>query len=642
MLLSKKTSLLYSSICLALIGSVASADEISQLETIVVTASKHETSLQLAPASISVISREELKLRNADDLADALTAQAGVTVTSVGQNRRGISMRGMPVEHTLYLVDGRRISSSNSVMAHTDFELSWLPSSAIERIEVVRGPMSSLYGADALGGVVNIITRRPGDDFHGEVSTTATTIPGVDGGDTNKTTLYLGGSLIEDKLHFSLGGELYDRDNLPNKDNDNASDIESRESLQGEGKLIWTVDENQELMLSYASGNDDRDRDVSSRGRNYVSSDEIERMQTSLGYQGDWDWGHVKLNAYQSNIERKNSRSSEDAPRAPQEVTDSVVDGHVGMALGEQHLVTLGGQFRKEKLNEARLTNTGEATAEHKSVFIQDEWQLDDSLLLVGGVSVDNHEEFGSEVSPRVYAVYSFGDNITFKGGYGEGFRAPSLTELSPDYQVFAGGNRFWVEGNPDLEPERTKTYEAGIEYHQANWVVSTRVFENQLENLVQSVCYTDCGVRGSERRRYENVDESRIRGLEFALSHELTEQVNLDVNYTFLDTEDRGTNDPLEDRPKYNANVALGWSPVEAMEFRWRSEFLGKQYVGSEGYAPHYDLHHVDFTYEINDYFTAYSGVENIFDEHLAEESELYNRVEPGRTIRFGITASF
>jgi len=642
MLLSKKTSLLYSSICLALYVPGVNADELSEVETVVVTASRHETSLQLAPASISVIDRQELKLRNTDDLADALTGQAGVTITSVGQNRRGISMRGMPVEHTLYLVDGRRISSTNSVIAHSDFELSWLPSSAIERIEVVRGPMSSLYGADALGGVVNIITRKPGDDFHGEISTTATTIPGVDGGDTNKTTLYLGGALIEDKLHFSLGGELYDRDSLPNKENDNASDIESRESLQGEGKLTWIIDDNQELMLAHASGNDDRDRDVSSRGTNYVSSDEIDRKQTNLGYQGDWDWGYVKLNAYQSNIVRKNSRSHEDEPRAPQEVTDSVIDGHVGMELGEQHLVTLGGQFRKEKLNEARLTNTGEATAEHKSLFIQDEWQLVDSLLLVGGVSVDNHEEFGSEVSPRVYAVYSLSDSITFKGGYGEGFRAPSLTELSPDYQVFAGGSSFWVEGNPDLDPERSKTIEAGVEYHHADWVVSTRVFENQLENLVQSVCYTDCGVRGSERRRYENVDESRIRGLEFALSHELTEQVNLDVNYTFLDTEDRGTNEPLEDRPKYSANIALGWSPIEAMELRWRSQLLGKQYVGSQGYAPHYDLHHIDFSYEINDHFTVYSGVKNLFDRQLAEESDLYNTTETGRTFRLGVTASF
>ena len=642
MLLSKKSSVLYSSICLALLGSAANADEFSQVETIVVTASKHETSLQLAPASISVVDRKELKLRNADDLADALTAEAGVTVTSVGQSRRGISMRGMPVEHTLYLVDGRRISSSNSVMAHTDFELSWLPSSAIERIEVVRGPMSSLYGADALGGVVNIITRTPDDDFHGEVSTTATSISGVDGGNTNKTTLYMGGALIEDKLNFSLGGEFYDRDNLPTKDDDNISEIESRESIQGQGKLVWTLDENQQLTFTYASANDERSRDVASRRANYVSNDDVERTQSSINYQGDWNWGHVDLNAYQANIVRKNSRSYETEARDPQEVTDSVVDGHVGMVLSDQHLVTLGGQLRKEVLNESRLMNSGEASADHTSVFVQDEWQLIDSLLLVGGVSIDNHEEYGSEVSPRVYIVYGYGDNITFKGGYGEGFRAPSLTELSPDYQVFAGGNRFWVEGNSDLEPERSKTYEAGIEYHHSYLMMSTRVFENQLENLVQSVCYTDCGVRGSERRRYENIDESRIRGLELALSYGLTDQVNIDFNYTFLDTEDHGTDEPLEYRPKYNANIALSWSPIEAMELRWRTEYIGKQYVGTEGYAPDYNLHHLDFSYEINDYFNLYSGVENILDEQLEEKSTLYRGTEPGRTFRLGLTVTF
>ena len=140
-----------------LLASVVNAEEFSDLETMVITASRSETALQEAPASISVIAREELQLRNADDLADALTAESGITVTSVGRTRSGISIRGMPVDHTLYLVDGRRISSSNSVIAHSDFELSGLPASAIERIEVVRGPMSSLYGSDAMGGVVNII-----------------------------------------------------------------------------------------------------------------------------------------------------------------------------------------------------------------------------------------------------------------------------------------------------------------------------------------------------------------------------------------------------------------------------------------------------------------------------------------------------
>ncbi|MGL1958706.1 MAG: TonB-dependent receptor [Colwellia sp.] len=642
MLLSNKNSLLYSSICLALFGSAVKADEFSQVETIVVTASRHETALQLAPASISVIEKEELKLRNANDLADALTAEAGITITSVGQNRRGISMRGMPVEHTLYLVDGRRISSSNSVMAHSDFELSWLPNSAIERVEVVRGPMSSLYGADALGGVVNVITRTPSDEFHGEISTTATSMLGADGGDSNKTTAYFAGALIKDKLTFSLGGELYDRDNLPTRDDDGVSNIEGRESLQGQGKLVWLLDDDQQLTFSYAGGNDERSRDVVSRSTYYTSNDDIDRNQYGIYYQGDWDWGHVKLNTYQSNIVRQNSRTNEDEPRAPQEVTDRIIDGHIGMPLTEQHFITFGGQLRKETLKEARLVNTGEASADHKNLFVQDEWQLMESLLLVGGMSIDNHEEYGSEVSPRVYAVYQFSDNITFKGGYGEGFRAPSLTELSADYQVLAGGNRFWVEGNADLEPERSQTYEAGIEFHQSDWLVSTRVFENQLENLVQAVCYSECGVRGSERRSYQNIDESRIRGVEFSLSHELTSDISIDLNYTYLDTEDLGSNEPLEYRPKYNSNIALGWSPIEAMQLRWRSEYIGKQYVGTDGYAPNYDLHHLDLSFDIGKYFTLYSGVDNIFDKQLEEESDLYSGTESGRSFRIGITATF
>ena len=642
MLRSKESCFLYLSVSLALLAPLASAEEPARLETVVITASRHETALQLAPASISVVDREEIRLRNADDLADALTSEAGVSITSVGGNRRGISIRGMPVEHTLYLIDGRRISSSNNVIAHSDFELSWLPASAIERIEVVRGPMSALYGADALGGVVNIITRTPSDDFHGEISTTATTLGESRDGDTRKTTFYMAGPLAPGKLAFSLGGEFFDRDNLPSRDDGRVSDIEGRESLQGQGKLMWTPDANQQFTLSYATGNDERNRDVKSRSGYYTSSDDIDREQYGLAYQGDWQWGHVKLNAYQTDLQRVNFRSNEPEPRAPQEIEDRVVDGHVGMTVGNNHFVTAGGQFREETLKEARLVAKGEAAAKHANIFLQDEWQLTESLMLVAGVAVDNHDEYDNQVSPRLYAVYQLSNNITLKGGYGQGFRAPSLTELSADYEVLAAGGRFWVEGNPDLEPERSKTYEAGIEYHSSDWLISARVFENQLENLVQAVCYTDCNVRGSERRSYQNIDESRIRGVEVELNYELSNSIDLGLNYTQLDTEDLGSNTPLEDRPEHTANLTFSWSPVESMQLRWRSEYVGKQYAGTEGYSPEYHLHNLDVSIALSKNLTLFSGVENILDERLEDKSELYNVTEPGREFRLGITATF
>ena len=644
MLRSKKILLLSASVAPAFISPQMYAEEAARMETVVVTANRHETELQQAPASISVVDREEITLRNSDDLADALSSEVGMTVTSVGQSRRGISIRGMPVDHTLYLVDGQRVSSSNSVMAHTDFELSWLPAAAIERVEVVRGPLSSLYGADALGGVVNVITRVPDDKFYGEISTTLTSISG-DGredGDTRKANLYLAGPLIKDKLAFSFAGELFDRDNLASSDDERVSDIEERSSRHGQAKLFWTPDEKQRITFSYAAGDEERDRDSLSRSSYYSSHDEIDREHISLAYQGNWNWGHLKLNAYQSNLERQQDRSNESEPRAPQEVKDKILDGHVGFFAGDDHFVTVGGQLREETLYEARLTNNGEASADHTNIFIQDEWQITDSLMLVGGLALDHHDDYDNEVSPRLYAVYQLTDKVTFKGGYGEGFRAPSLTQLSADYEVLAAGGRFWVEGNSDLDPERSKTYEAGIEYRDSHLLLSGKLFENRLENLVKTFCYVDCGLRGRERRRYENLDESRIRGIEAELKYQVFDQLNLGLNYTYLDTEDLGTNLPLEDRPEHIANASINWSPIAALNLRWRTEYVGKQFVGSETYAPSYDLHYLDMSYAFDEKLTFYAGVENIFDERLQDESDFYSIIEPGREFRVGLTASF
>lgn len=138
-------------------------------DTMVVTASATEQNLKDAPASISVITREDLQRKPVQNLKDVLRDVPGVQLTSEGDNRKGVSIRGLDSSYTLILIDGKRVNSRNAVFRHNDFDLNWVPVDAIERIEVVRGPMSSLYGSDALGGVVNIITKnRPEMDGHPE------------------------------------------------------------------------------------------------------------------------------------------------------------------------------------------------------------------------------------------------------------------------------------------------------------------------------------------------------------------------------------------------------------------------------------------------------------------------------------------
>lgn len=181
-------------------------------ETMVVTASSVEQNLKDAPASISVITQEDLQRKPVQNLKDVLKEVPGVQLTNEGDNRKGVSIRGLDSSYTLILVDGKRVNSRNAVFRHNDFDLNWIPVDSIERIEVVRGPMSSLYGSDALGGVVNIITKKIGQKWSGTVTVDTTIQEHRDRGDTYNGQFFTSGPLIDGVLGMKAYGSLAKRE----------------------------------------------------------------------------------------------------------------------------------------------------------------------------------------------------------------------------------------------------------------------------------------------------------------------------------------------------------------------------------------------------------------------------------------------
>ena len=619
----------------------AIAEPAQDLEEIIVTATTREQQVRTAPASISVVTRADLDARFVDDLSDALSNMEGVNVTGIGMTRKGISLRGMPVEHTLYLLDGRRVSASGAVVAHSDYELSWLPTSAIERIEVVRGPMSSLYGSDALGGVINVITRVPSDELTGEVSVDATRLDSTSDGGSYKLSGYLGGPLIKDKLSFVLAGQYFDRSDLPLEEDEKLSEVEGRSSAGGYGSLIWTPTDGQKLSVSFSRNDDDRWRDTQTGPTYYEYRDDVRREQLSLAYNGAWNWGEIAFNAYQSDMERINSRTNGQTPTRPQQVKDRVADGRISVPLGRHH-VTAGGQLREETLVDPLVSASGEVAAEQNAVFLQDEFSLLDNFAITGGVRFDHHEYFGWETSPRAYAVWSITDKLVLKGGYGQGFRAPTLSQLSPDYRVLAAGGRFWVYGNPDLKPETSESFEASLSYTESNWSLIGTVYRNNLDNLVETHCVSDCGIRGREIRFYQNVNKSRISGIELAANATVLEHLVLDANYSYTKAVNAETDEPLSNRPKHKANISAGWQFADGGIVRMRAELYGKQDDGAGETLPSYSLVHADFVVPLSAGIRLRGGIENLFNERLAEKSELFTFAEPGRQYRFGFAMSF
>jgi outer membrane receptor for ferrienterochelin and colicins len=194
------------------------------LETVVVTASGFEQEIKDAPASISVITREELEKGSYNNLHDALRDVPGVNLVPSDNNSNDISLRGMGVNYTLILVDGKRTNTRETqANGSTGTDQSWVPPlEAIERIEVVRGPMSSLYGSDAMGGVINIITRKVAKEWMGSIRTEATLQERSSSGNIYQSNFYLSGPIQTDLLGLSIYGNYNKRgeDNILNGYND--------------------------------------------------------------------------------------------------------------------------------------------------------------------------------------------------------------------------------------------------------------------------------------------------------------------------------------------------------------------------------------------------------------------------------------
>src|SRR5690606_15811266 len=201
-----------------LAASVALANQQSvRLADTVVTAAGFEQKVTDAPASISVISQEDLRQKRYANLAQALGDVEGIDIGQTTGKTGGlnISIRGMPSVYTLILIDGRRQNAAGNVAPNGLGETSASfirPMSAIERIEVIRGPMSTLYGSDAMGGVVNIITKKVPSEWAGSVSLDHTFQENRDYGDATRTSIYASGPLVEGLLGLQVRGSLYDRE----------------------------------------------------------------------------------------------------------------------------------------------------------------------------------------------------------------------------------------------------------------------------------------------------------------------------------------------------------------------------------------------------------------------------------------------
>jgi len=649
------------------------------LPSVVVTASGFEQAATDAPASITVITREELEKRPFRDLTDALRDVQGVTVTGVA-NEQDIFIRGLPGQYTLILVDGKRQGTREArTNGSSGYEQSFIPPlEAIERIEVVRGPMSSLYGSDAMGGVINIITRKVARTWGGSIGLDGTVQEHSDSGNSYQGQFFINGPVIDRVLGLQVWGKKLDRDedDILNGFNDaRDSDVTAR--------LNWTPNASHDVTLE--GGTTELKRQSSAGSVLAPTAASTRQRHTrdhyALSHNGRWGWATSQLSL--TNEVGQRQTYAQDASgdfarnaRAP-EVENTVFDAKLNTRLGD-HFLVVGGQWNRAEVvdqNPGRRTELVEHfSVVQKAVFAEDEWSLTDTLALTGGLRLDEHEIYGRHYSPRLYAVWHATDLVTLKGGVSRGFRAPDVRSVVPGYAATTGGGGCTygptgtcgvIIGDPDLKAETSTSYEISAHFDsktgvQANATLFYTDFKDKLGN---ALVYNGDGsiARWSQDPNYRlwysyNIDNAVIQGLETGLTWNVGRALSFKGNYTFTDSKQKGGSYDgyaLTRTPKHRGTIRADWAVTPAFDVWASVTYSGKEInaaarAGNNGVTlaggakeyGDYTLADIGMTYDWRRNVAIKAALFNLSDKRLDELT--YNTVGDGRRLWLGVTTRF
>jgi outer membrane receptor for ferrienterochelin and colicins len=625
----------------------ALAAEPVALEQQVITATQTAHSELSAPASVSVVTREELEQRPVYNLADAVKYLPGVHLNpSSTYGRQEIKLRGMDSDYTLLLVNGRRINSRDALSSNyaNDFDLSSIPMAAIERIEVIRGPMSSLYGADALGGVVNVILRQPTEETKAGIAYTYEHPTEGDSGDGHKASGYVSGSLIENKLLGNLILETTDQAAWLSEQtvNPNTDAAEQRQASSAYGSLSWFLDERQTIDLDITHRKDDREAEWNNFGAVVLNVQEMERWSFGLGHTGNWDDFNTRVRYYYENVELMDDSQIMTTLRGMKgdiEQKNHTVDGQVTAFLGS-HLLTLGSELRRTELTHNQ--NLGSETeVDQKAVYLQDEFSIGDLDVTLGG-RLDDHDSFGSEFSPRAYGVYNLTDNWVIKGGVGRSFKAPSIYQSDDTYGVLACRGMCTLVGNPNLKPETATSYEIGTLYQNERLEAGVMLFNNDIDDMIITDTWR-VGYRPAVMT-YSNVSKARVQGYELQGRYNLSDTMGVRANYTYSDAEDRDTDEQLRNTPQHVANIGFDWQAMPDLGLNLDYQYTGSQLLYVSAAQPNVEsgaFHQLNLgaKYQATRELSLKAGMNNLTNEKRDDVAQSVDNILMGRTVFVGFS---
>lgn len=506
-------------------GTVFAQEDLQEfaLDDMVVTATRTESKMVDVPVNTTVISAEKIADRHYLDVADVLKDVPGATVmdTGVGAYEKKVVLNGD--ERVLVLVDGKRVNIDMGTMSRASYDLNQMPDvSLIERIEVVKGHGGALYGSDAVGGVVNIITKKM-DHSYGKVSMGFGSHQARDAKamytvKEGKTGVMVAASKYKQGYH-----EYKDAKTEANKRWPAASTYENEKVSV---KLSQELSETSNLELGYDFSKFEGVRSYSTKAEsasfsNKKTNDFYAKYNWTVN---DKDQGFIQL--YRNKYDYYNAGDMYE--------TDTGFEAQQNITLSDNNRLVVGASYRKAKALNA-TSYTAEKSINNKAVFVSDQWEFAPSWTLDAGVRYDKHSTAGSKTTWSAGLNKKFDENSHAYFNWGQVFKAPTLDDLYYYSYYYDDRNKYTYEsyGNPNLKPEKGDTWTIGYGTKIADKTsVNISYFQSKLEDAI------DWDTTNSDNASVSivrNVDKQKKNGMELSVAHELNDNWDLEASYTYI-----------------------------------------------------------------------------------------------------------
>lgn len=619
---SKKSSLALTLCILSAISSSGYAAEKSDmitysLDEVVVTATKTELTQKENPRSVEVITKEDIQNTGAISVRDALRTATNIDIVSVNHGGgENISIRGGDTDGVLILVNGRRVAGENYFMSQGSnaYALDRLNLSNVDHIEILRGPASAIYGSGAMSGVINIITKKSEKpEFSVGVATGTNEMSNYYHYDTGKN----GKVSVNFDVNFSK---------LRNIDSKAGKNLLHGPKQAYNLNLDYEMDENNNLnlMLDYAKDNLEtrmRDFSVSSSApddlKYPITSFTSERKTIALTYDGKNSNSGYSLSASYSQLNR--DPYAADTPGTNEKKYKSWnIEARDTIRTSDNNKLIFGGEYRGDKASIYSGDNTVKNTDQY-SLYLYDEYRVDNKLLLTPAIRYDYHKSFGSHTSPNLGATYFISDKSRFKANYGTSYRAPSVDEL---YGAFTHGG-IWggmaIVGNPDLKPEKSKGWEISYEQEFGDTTsAKLTYFDNKKEDAIS---YKIEMASPSQMGKFYNIDSTSSKGVEFEIKHDFGKGFTLVGNYNWLDSVDDTTGERLNYNARNTYMAKLMWTEPIKKEWNitaWNKWYTDFQYDSDTVYSV--NTFNFTVTKRWGDKYRVFAGIDNVFNKDLSD----------------------